>query len=82
MLVNYERLAYIDTGLGPQARLLEEAKHRAETLNLRFEQFKGDRSWIDALVNGPWDKERFLVVPPGHHIIPRYDSSVIDCEAN
>lgn len=80
MLLHYERLLYIDTGLGPQKNLHDEAGRRAKALNLRFEMRKGSRAWIDALVNGPWDDERFLTVPPGHRVVPRYDGSIVAAE--
>ncbi len=81
MLSHYERLVYIDTGLGPQAQTREEARKRAESLNLRYEETEGSREWIDALVDGPWDKERFILVPPGFKAAPRYDGSIVEAEA-
>ena len=32
---------------------------------------------IQALVDGPWDADRFLVVPPGRRIVPSFDEAVI-----
>jgi hypothetical protein len=32
---------------------------------------------IQALVDGPWDAGRFLVVPPGCRIAPSFDDNII-----
>ena len=32
---------------------------------------------LQALVDGPWDADRFLVVPPGHRIAASFDEDVI-----
>jgi hypothetical protein len=78
---HYERLAYIDTGVGPQEGVRAEAARRAASQGWKLEVMPGDTAWIEALVNGPWDEGRFLVVPPGSRIVPRYDGSLIGAEA-
>jgi len=80
-LANYERLVYIDTGLGPQESFEAEAQRRAETLGLRFEKLQGNRRWIEKLLEGDWDESRFIVVQPGQAISPRYDGSIACAEA-
>jgi hypothetical protein len=32
---------------------------------------------MEDFVNGNWDDDRFLIVPPGNKIIASYDESVI-----
>ncbi|MCK6487430.1 MAG: DUF1638 domain-containing protein [Planctomycetes bacterium] len=73
---HYQRLAYVDTGIGPQAALRAEAARRAAERGWRFEAMTGDPAWIAALVGGAWDAERFLVVPPGQRVEARYDGSL------
>ncbi|MCL2665915.1 MAG: DUF1638 domain-containing protein [Defluviitaleaceae bacterium] len=34
---------------------------------------KGSSDWFKRLVNGPWDAENFLTVPPGSKVHPVYD---------
>jgi len=49
---HYVRMAYIDTGLGPQDAMADEARKRAVASRLRFERLTGQRSWIDDMVLG------------------------------
>lgn len=76
-LVHYERMAYIDTGLGPQEEMAAEARRRAGALGLRFERMAGDGRWMEALCAGDWDGKRFLVVPPGRAVAARHDGSIL-----
>ncbi len=79
-LASYERIVYIDTGLGPKTALEDEARLRAARLGLRYESMPGDRSWIAASLSGDWDEKLFLRVPPGFRIAARYDDSIMDSE--
>lgn len=81
-LSHYERLVYIDTGLGPQDSLREEASRRAQALGLRFELRSGSTAWIEALADGQWDDARFVVAQPGQRFAPRYDGSIVAAESN
>lgn len=78
---HYQRLAYIDTGVGPQEELRAEAARRAAERDWRLETMRGDPDWIASLVGGQWDAERFLVVPPGLTVGARYDGSLAGAEA-
>ena len=80
-LVNYERMAYIDTDVGPQEVMADEAKRRAVASHLRFERLTGDRRWIDALFADNWDPAKFVIVPPHHRIIARVNETIMDCVA-
>ena len=79
-LVNYERLAYIDTGLGPQEAMTDEARRKASLLNLRFERIAGDCGWINSLFLENWDPSQFIVVPPHHRIIAKANDLIMDHE--
>ena len=76
-LKSYERIAYIDTGLGPAEQLAAEARARAEESRWSFCTMAGDLRLIEDLVFARWDPERFLVVPPGRTIAPSYDDSIV-----
>jgi len=66
---HYDRAAYIDTA---EMRLPDHSG-RGWTL----ERITGSFLIIRDLVEGRWDDERFLIVPPGETIAPTHDGSVI-----
>lgn len=79
-IAHYKRLAYIDTGIGPQARFAAEAERMAKERNMTFQHMPGDRTWIQALINGPWDNTRFLTIAPGQRVVARYDGTLVGTE--
>lgn len=64
MLAHYKNLALLDTGCfdkkAAQARLLP----MAETLGLEYTCIEGTLGYLQDLLSGNWDADRFLVVPP------------------
>ncbi|MCX7804994.1 MAG: DUF1638 domain-containing protein [Planctomycetota bacterium] len=79
-LKSYDRMVYIDTGLGPVEDLAEAARRRAAESGWGFAMLKGDIRLLEDLLAARWDPERFLVVPPGRKIRPSCDGSVIRTE--
>jgi len=77
---HYSQLNFIEMGTEPDDRFerhaLSEAKHRG----WEFSKTQGDLSLLQRFVDGPWAASEFLVVPPGHQIVPRYDGEIVDCE--
>lgn len=69
LLKHYTRLAFIRTGneadLGP-AR--EYAGAAAARFGLRYDELEGSPELVRRLVDGPWDDEGFVVVPPGETV--------------
>ncbi len=80
MTRNYWALAYIEMGIEPDDRFERQTRQLAEQRNWKFEKLQGDMRLIQALVDGPWDEERFLVVAPGHRIAPAFDERIIRAE--
>jgi hypothetical protein len=78
---HYTRLAYIDTGVGPQPVFTAAAEKKAAERQLPLQRLQGDVTWIQDLVHGRWDDQRFLRVPPAHHIIAKYDGSLMGAAA-
>ena len=74
---NYQKLAFIRTGLEPDGRFEEQAHLEAKQHAWEFEKVEGDLSLLERLVNGDWSGDDFLVVPPGHRIAPTYDDGII-----
>jgi hypothetical protein len=76
---NYQRMLYIELGLGDPHALRAAAEAHAKQLGLPLEETPGDMRLFQALVDGPpWDENEFLVVPPGHEIRPSYDEKVLE----
>lgn len=80
MTRNYWALAYIEMGIEPDDRFERQTRQLAEQRNWKFEKLQGDMRLIQALVDGPWDEERFLVVAPGYRIAPAFDERIIRAE--
>lgn len=74
---HYDRAAYIDT---PEMRLPDYSGQVRELASRRgwsFERMVGSLLIIRDLIEGKWDDERFLVVAPGHTILPTYDQYIV-----
>lgn len=68
MLKHYRRLAYIDTGLQDQERYQAYARRVADQFNLKYEEIAGSSELVRKMIFGPWDREEFVVTPPGQNI--------------
>jgi hypothetical protein len=77
---NYKRMTFIEMGIEPDDRFERHARAEAAQRGWEFEKLAGDMSLIQGLLDGPWDAERFLVVPPGWRISPNFDESIIKSE--
>ena len=63
---NYQRAAFIDTGIGKEKKSAEHALKMAEKYNWKYECIPGNLSLMTRLLTqGVSDKE-IVVVPPGH----------------
>ena len=77
---NYHRLTFIETGIEPGPGFEEQARQEAIKKGWAFEKVCGSLNLFERLVAGGWTDDDFLVVPPGHRIVVRYDDSVIGLE--
>ncbi len=73
---NYERFAYIPMGTEPES-LRQAAHNKAAKKGWDIETVQGDMRLIDKLVNGDWNEEEFLTVPPGGTIKPVYTDAIV-----
>jgi len=74
---NYQKVAYIDTGTGNADLDKQISKEVADSKNWSYEEIKGDIRLISQLINGEWNPEDFLVVPPDNKIEPSHDDAVV-----
>lgn len=74
---HYSRLAYIHMGIEPDGRFEEESRRRASEKGWEFVRLEGNMTLIERLVNGTWDEEDFLVVPPGQEMAPTWGDDII-----
>jgi Protein of unknown function (DUF1638) len=72
----YERGAFLETGLAADDVAREAARRESEMRGWRFESILSDLTLIERLMNGDWDAE-FLVVRPGERLTMSYDDDVI-----
>lgn len=77
---NYRKLTYIEMGIEPDGRFELATRREAAERNMEFEKVRGDMRLIEKLVSGDWDPEEFLIVPPGHRIVARYDEEIVGIE--
>ncbi len=77
---NYRKLTYIEMGVEPDYSFERLTRDDAAARGLEFEKIRGDMRLIEGLVNGQWDPDEFLVVPPGARIVARYDEGIISAE--
>jgi hypothetical protein len=74
---NYKGMTYIPMGIEPDDRFERQARDQAAERGWKFEKVPGDMSLFRQLVDGPWDEDKFLVVPPGGRVAPSYDEKII-----
>lgn len=77
MTRNYSKLTFIEMGIEPDDRFEQESRRQAGERGWRFEKLAGDMRLITDLVDGNWDEDRFLVVPPGHEIATTFDEQIV-----
>lgn len=68
MLKNYNHLAAIDTGAFDYDKFYQEILEIAETLKLNPVKVKGDLSFLEKLLTGPYPEREFLILKPGEEV--------------
>ena len=75
---NYTGLTYISTSVGPEQEFMSVARAEAEKEHWAFEEVKGSLVLLQRLVDGDWDAEDFLVIPPGASIHATMNDSIVE----
>jgi len=76
---NYKKQTFIDTGIGNSAMYEDMVETDAKDKGLEYESIKGDIRLIQKLMDGDWNPDEFLVVPPGNEIIATHDDAIMSC---
>ncbi|MCK5843980.1 MAG: DUF1638 domain-containing protein [Victivallales bacterium] len=76
-LNHYDTLAYIDTGVVGFPEYVESERKIAAERKWKFDLVKGSTELFRRMLDGEWNDEDFLVLPPGEHVAPSNDDSVI-----
>ena len=63
---NYQRAAFIDTGVGRPEVYAAHAREMAQKNNWRYERLEGGRTLLRELMTASVTTDSILVVPPGH----------------
>jgi len=80
-LKNYRKLSLIDTGVGPVEEYRRICRDEAKEKSWSYEELAGDAVLIRKLLNGDWNDQDFLIVPPGQRIAASNDEGVVRAEA-
>ncbi len=74
---NYGQLTFIEMGVEPDGSFEQRTRDDAEEKGWAFDKLQGDLTMVQRLVDGEWDGNEFLVVPPGRSVVASFDEGVI-----
>lgn len=77
---HYHTLVFIEMGIEPDDRFERQVREEAASRGWKFEKVRGDLRLIRQLVDAEWDERDFLIVPPGHRIVPSFDEKIVSAE--
>jgi hypothetical protein len=74
----YDRATYVDLGVGATIEDVEYTRQCAKWLGWEFDRQAGDPRLLTAMLQGYWDRQRFVVVPPGQTYRMTGDDRVLE----
>ena len=77
---NYSKYTYIDTGTGDSSFYEDEISKLAIERGWSFEKMNGNVCLIQDLMDGKWDLNKFLVVPPCNKITVTHGNDIVSYE--
>lgn len=78
--LKYSQYTFIEMGVEPDDSFERCTIEAAASRGWKFEKVRGDISLMQALVDGPWDTDRFLTIGPGCRVVARYDDGIVGTE--
>ena len=76
---HYSQLTYISPGIEGENIFRDQARDEAKKEGWRFDEVQGSLALLQRLVDGLWDSEDFLIVPPGASIRGSLGEGIVDC---
>ena len=76
-LVNYTKVTFINNGIGNIKNNIAKSQAYAKDNNWGYEEVEGSISLIQRLVDGEWDEQDFLMIPPNNKIVPSNDTAIV-----
>jgi Protein of unknown function (DUF1638). len=80
MLKNYSNTAFISWDEIPSGDAAARTHNFAKEKGWSFDSLNGSDSVLRRLLWGEWNEDDFLIVPPGSHIAPSYDTNIVKAE--
>ena len=74
---NYKKQTFIDTGVGDSEAYAAMSEVDAKLRGLEYESIKGNIRLIHELMDGNWNEEEFLLIPPQNKITATHDESIM-----
>lgn len=74
---SYDRMVFVDTGVGDRASYRERVAAEAANLHLAYKEVPGDLSLMRRLLSGDWGIEDFLVLEPGERVEPSFGPDLV-----
>lgn len=79
VLRGYKCAAFVDTGAKSE-QCADFTRKAAQYYGWEYRKYQGDYRLLADLLNGAWNNERFLTLPPGCRAAPSYDEKIIKAE--
>jgi len=64
MYDSYKKVLFIHTGCNEECTMIQESRDIAELLDLTYSEVQGEDTYLQKLVNGPWNEEEFAHIAP------------------
>ncbi len=68
-LKHYTHIALINNGVGDIDSLRARARENCQRLKKEYLEIRGSLDYFVKLIEGPYDRDEFLVVPPGQQLV-------------